>query len=126
VVLSWGKYNLICRSHQKYPKTMKLIPRQSILLLFPCWQRALTCRNRHPVAAPVQVASSNADADRSQLDNIVGRQARLPNVALTDRLLYEFLWVTSRRKRQAWLAARLISIWAKTRAIRVWQGVRRS
>ena len=101
---------------------MKLIPRQSILLLFPLLAACAHVPQQTSVAAPVQVASSNADADRSQLDNIVeSPKLDLPNVALTDRLLYEFLLgdIASQRGRPELAAQAYLDLAKTTRDPRV-------
>ncbi len=71
---------------------MKLTPRHSCLLLFPLLAACAHAPQQASVAAPVQVASADAQADQAHLEQIIEPpKLDLPSVALTDRLLYEFL-----------------------------------
>ncbi len=71
---------------------MKLTLRHSILLLLPVLAACAHAPQQISSASPVHVASTNADADLVPLEQIIEQpKLDLPNVALTDRLLYEFL-----------------------------------
>lgn len=71
---------------------MKLIRTYSTLLLLPLLVACAQVPQQTVVASPIQVASTDSTSDKVPLDKIIeAPKLDLPNVALTDRLLYEFL-----------------------------------
>ncbi|TNC99658.1 MAG: hypothetical protein FD121_154 [Gallionellaceae bacterium] len=71
---------------------MTLTKQHLLLLLLPVFTACAQAPQKASAPAPVQVASVDANTDRSHLEQIVEPpKLDLPNVALTDRLLYEFL-----------------------------------
>ncbi len=71
---------------------MKITPRHSILLLFPLLAACAQAPQRAAGPSHLHVASANPGDDRSHLEQIAEPpKLDLPNVALTDQLLYEFL-----------------------------------
>lgn len=71
---------------------MTLTKQHLLLLLLPVFTACANAPQKASLAQPVHVASVDEDTDRSHLEQIVEpAKLDLPNVALTDRLLYEFL-----------------------------------
>ncbi len=71
---------------------MKLNPRYFLFLIFPVLAACAHAPLQVADTPPVQVASADPAADKVPLDKIIeAPKLDLPNVALTDRLLYEFL-----------------------------------
>ena len=71
---------------------MKTKPRYSILLLFPLLAACAHAPQQASDAPPLRLASADAGVDKAHLEQIAEpSRLDLPNVALTDSLLYEFL-----------------------------------
>jgi len=71
---------------------MTITKQHLLLLLLPVFTACAHAPKQGAIEQPVHVASVDADADRSHLEQIVEpAKLDLPNIALTDRLLYEFL-----------------------------------
>lgn len=76
----------------RHPDMMKLTKRSLILITFPLLTACAHAPQQMSVAAPIRVASADARADRAHLEQIIeSTKLDLPGVALTDRLLYEFM-----------------------------------
>ena len=102
---------------------MKLSKHRLILLVFPLLAACAHAPQQQAlVASPFQVASADADADKAHLEQIVEPpRLDLPNVALTDRLLYEFLLgdIASQRGRPELAAQAYLDLAKTTRDPRV-------
>ena len=71
---------------------MNITLRHSILLLFPMLAACAHAPQQTSLGSPVQVASADTVPDKGHLDMIIEpSKLDLPNVTLTDRLLYGFL-----------------------------------
>ncbi|MFA6119996.1 MAG: tetratricopeptide repeat protein [Sideroxydans sp.] len=101
---------------------MTLTKQHLLLLLLPAITACAQAPQKASVSAPVQVASVDEDTDRSHLEQIVEpAKLDLPNVALTDRLLYEFLLgdIAAQRGRPELAAQAYLDLAKSTRDPRV-------
>ncbi len=101
---------------------MKLSKHRLILLVFPLLAACAHAPQQTSVAAPVHVASADGNVDKSHLEQIVEPpRLDLPNVALTDQLLYEFLLgdIASQRGRPELAAQAYLDLAKTTRDPRV-------
>ncbi len=76
-----------------YPDMMKHFKRNAFLALMPLLTACAHVPQQASLAEPVQVVNANASTeDHAHLDQIIEQpKLDLPNVALTDSLLYEFI-----------------------------------
>ncbi len=101
---------------------MTLKKQPLLLLLLPLFTACASAPQKALLIQPVQVASVDEESDRSHLEQIVEpAKLDLPNIALTDRLLYEFLLgdIAAQRGRPELAAQAYLDLAKSTRDPRV-------